>query len=86
MQNCSKKYRCLKKLLRLLRGGVGWGLGTMLARRGDINDDDDGAAPGSKNLHNHSRALCNHHRDDSDHDDHNDDVDVNDDDDGATPW
>ena len=55
------------------------------------------AAPGSKDPHNHSRALCNHHhdgdRDDFDdrgHDDHMDDVDVddgdvNDDDDGATP-
>ena len=44
------------------------------------------AAPGSKDPHNHSRALCNHHRDDGDHDDHIDDVDVNDNDDGATPW
>ena len=31
----SKKYICLKKLLGVLRGGVGWGLGLMLARRGD---------------------------------------------------
>ena len=27
---------CLKKLPGLLRGGVGWGLGTMFARQGDI--------------------------------------------------
>ena len=32
---CSKKYRCLKKLLRLLLGGVGWGLGTLFAGQGD---------------------------------------------------
>ena len=39
------------------------------------------AAPGSKDPHNHSRALCNHddHIDDVDVDD----VDVNDDDDGG---
>ena len=35
VQNCSKKYRCLKKLLRLLLGGVGWGLGTLFAGQGD---------------------------------------------------
>ena len=40
------------------------------------------AAPGSKDPHNHSRALCNHHHDgdrddfdDGGHDDHIDDVD-----------
>ena len=47
------------------------------------------AAPGSKDPHNHSRALCNHddHIDDGDVDDDvdGDDGDVNDDDDGATP-
>ena len=37
VQNCSKKYRCLKKLLRLLLGGVGWGLGTLFAGQGDTN-------------------------------------------------
>ena len=33
---CSKKYRCLKKLLRLLLGGVGWGLGTLFAGQGRL--------------------------------------------------
>ena len=47
------------------------------------------AAPGSKDPHNHSRALCNHHHDGDrdDFDDHHhgdDDGDVNDNDDGAT--
>ena len=36
MQNCSRKYICLKNFLRLLLGGVGWGFGTMFARQGDI--------------------------------------------------
>ena len=35
MQNPSKKYICLKKLLGVLRGGVGWGLGTWFAGQGD---------------------------------------------------
>ena len=35
VQNPSKKYICLKKLLGVLRGGVGWGLGTLFARQGD---------------------------------------------------
>ena len=53
------------------------------------------AAPGFKDPHNHSRALCNHDDhiddvdvdvDDVDVDDGDvDDGDVNDDDDGATP-
>ena len=37
VQNCSKKYRCLKKLLRLLLGGVGWCFGRMFARQGNRN-------------------------------------------------
>ena len=39
VQNLPRKYICLKKSPGLLRGGVGLGLGTMLARRGDIEDD-----------------------------------------------
>ena len=35
VQNPSKKYICLKKLLGVLRGGVGWGLGTLFAGQGD---------------------------------------------------
>ena len=35
VQNLPRKYMCLKKLPGLLRGGVGWGLGTMFARQGD---------------------------------------------------
>ena len=32
---------CLKKLPGLLRGGVGWGLGTMFARQGDTAENND---------------------------------------------
>ena len=39
VQNPSKKYICLKKLLGVLRGGVGWGLGTLFARQGDIRKE-----------------------------------------------
>ena len=40
VQNLPRKYICLKKSPGLLRGGVGWGLGTMLARRGDRERQD----------------------------------------------
>ena len=48
VQNCSKKYRCLKKLLRLLFGGVGWGFGLMHARQGDRDESAHCALHSSK--------------------------------------
>jgi len=48
---------CLKKLPGVLRGGVGWGLGTIFARQGDIRRE--GAPPAtSEDLGGHSEQFA----------------------------
>ena len=58
VQNPSKKYMPEENFLKFLRGGVGWGLGLMLARRGDIQRE--GAFGESVQFASVRRCICNH--------------------------